>query len=200
MLVPIGSSEQHGPHLPLDTDTVIATAVAQGIADRIRCAPLHGEVLVAPAVPYGAGGQHQSSPGTVSIGHFALRVMLTELVRSLSTWAGPVVFVNGHGGNVPALERVVSQMIAEHRNADWVPCRVPGADAHGGRTETSLMLHLAPTGVDIVSAVSVPGALGDPTGASRAEGRALLDDMVTSAFFRIAVLDVGADAGAHGGP
>lgn len=198
VLVPVGSTEQHGPHLPLDTDTVIATAVALGIADRVRRAHPNSDVLVAPAVPYGAGGD-QSFPGTVSIGHYALRVMLVELVRSLSAWAGPVVFVNGHCGSIPTLQRVVRQLSAEHRNADWVPCLAP-TDAHAGRRETSLMLHLSQSGVELP--VAGPragpgsGVLVGPTGASAAEGRAVLDEMVTSAFFRLAVLDIAVGTGA----
>lgn len=207
VLVPVGSTEQHGPHLPLDTDTVIASAVADGIAQRIRLDRPDAGVLVAPAVPFGASGEHQSFPGTVSIGHFALRVVLIELVRSLSTWAGPVVFVNGHGGNVPTLVRAVSQLTAEHRDVGWVPCWAPGSDAHAGRTETSLMLHLAPAAVDLsravpgnraplselmprlasggVRAVSASGVLGDPAGAGAAEGRALLEEMVSDAVRRL---------------
>ena len=60
-------------------------------------------MLIAPAIAYGASGEHQAFAGTVSLGHDALRLVLVELVRSLSTWAGRIVLVNGHGGNVPTL-------------------------------------------------------------------------------------------------
>src|SRR4051794_27413330 len=94
VLVPVGSTEQHGPHLPLDTDTVIATAVAHGVA-----AELPG-TWVAPPISYGSSGEHQSFPGTASIGTEALTHVLVELARSMRTWASRVVFVNAHGGNV----------------------------------------------------------------------------------------------------
>lgn len=205
VLVPTGSTEQHGPHLPFDTDSVIATAVAAGAA-----AALGGDdapVLVAPTLPYGASGEHQHFPGTVSIGHLALEAVLVELVRSLATWAGRVVFVNGHGGNVGALAAAVSRMIAEGHRVSWVPCAVPGGDPHAGRTETSLMLHLAPGSVDMtaavpgnvaplrelmpalaasgVLAVSATGVLGDPTGATAAEGSTILGVLVADACARI---------------
>src|SRR5215204_2153898 len=87
VLVPVGSVEQHGPHLPLDTDTRIAAAVAARAAT--------GALLVAPPVAYGASGEHEGFAGTVSIGHEALRLLLVELGRSASRWAARLVFVNG---------------------------------------------------------------------------------------------------------
>lgn len=218
VLVPIGSTEQHGPHLPFDTDAVIAAAVADGVAtalggtdERATASGALGDdgaaVVVAPALPFGASGEHQAFAGTVSIGHEALRFVIVELVRSLSAWAGRVVFVNGHGGNVPTLASAVPQMIDEGHDVGWVPCAVAGADAHAGRTETSLMLHLRPSAVasplpgagttaplaDLlprltaggVAAVSSSGVLGDPTGATSVEGAALLATMVAGVVARV---------------
>ncbi len=88
LLVPVGSTEQHGPHLPLDVDTLIATAVCRGAAER-----LGRGVLVAPPVAYGASGEHEGFPGTLSIGTEALTVVLVELARSARRWAGRIVFV-----------------------------------------------------------------------------------------------------------
>ncbi|MCH5676601.1 mycofactocin biosynthesis peptidyl-dipeptidase MftE [Streptomyces gilvus] len=202
VLVPVGSTEQHGPHLPLSTDTVIATQVARRAADR-----LGPHVLPAPAIAYGASGEHAGFPGTVSVGHEALRFLLVETVRSLSLWAGRTVFVNGHGGNVPTLDAAVAQLRAEGHEVAWVGCDTPGGDAHAGRTETSLMLHFAPDDVRLtaaapgnacplaelmpelraqgVRAVSPNGVLGDPTGADAEEGRAWAEDMVTAVVHRI---------------
>ncbi|GAA4168865.1 mycofactocin biosynthesis peptidyl-dipeptidase MftE [Gryllotalpicola koreensis] len=201
VLVPLGSTEQHGPHLPFDTDAVIATAVARGLAERLRVASI--AVVVAPALPYGASGEHQDFPGTTSIGEEALALVIVELARSLRTWAPRVVFVNGHGGNVRALTDAVAQLVEEGHDAAWVPCGVAGGDAHAGRTETSLLLHLAPASVDLAAAergvvtpigellpelrrqgvrgVAPNGVLGDPTGASAAEGARLLAAMVDAA-------------------
>src|SRR3546814_2038045 len=95
VLVPVGSIEQHGPHLPLDTDTTIAVAVAEGVA-----ATLAGHLpgtWVAPALSYGPSGEHQSFAGTSTIGTTTLQLVLIELVRSMRTWAERIVFVNEIG-------------------------------------------------------------------------------------------------------
>jgi len=190
VLVPVGSTEQHGPHLPLDTDARVAAAVAARAA---------GPVLVAPPVAYGASGEHEGFAGTVSVGHEALRLLLVELGRSAARWAGRLVFVNGHGGNVPTLVDAVGLLRYEGRDAAWFACS-PGGDAHAGRAETSLVLALDPALVrserdpgntapitDLlpamraggVAAVSPNGVLGDPTGASAAEGERMLSAMAT---------------------
>src|ERR1700731_2980242 len=78
LLIPAGSTEQHGPHLPLNTDTDIAVAVAAGAAER------DARLVVAPAVAYGSSGEHQSFAGTLSIGSDATELILIELGRSAS--------------------------------------------------------------------------------------------------------------------
>ena len=88
---------------------MIATAVAARAGDRL--ADVHKlKVVVAPAVEFGASGEHQDFPGTLSIGHAALRLVLIELVRSASSWTKKIVFVNGHGGNVETMTEVTATM------------------------------------------------------------------------------------------
>src|SRR5262249_30347730 len=147
LLVPLGSTEQHGHHLPLDTDTAIATGICKAAA-RLLDGQSHDQTtLVLPALPFGASGEHQDFAGTASIGTAAMRVVLLELVRSLAGWAGPVILVSGHGGNVDALTAAVTQLVDEGHRVGWIPLGSPGADAHAGLTETSLVLHLAPARV-----------------------------------------------------
>ena len=200
VLVPTGSIEQHGPHLPFDTDAVIAVAVAEAVGGRLGG-------LVAPPLVYGNSGEHQSFPGTMSIGAEALRLVVVELVRSLSTWAGRVVLVNAHGGNAPTLADAVKQLVGEGHDVAWVPCATEEVDLHAGHTETSLMLHLRPDDVRLdraaagntaplaeilpdmirggVGAVSPNGVLGDPAGASADHGRAVLEAMVDDVVRRL---------------
>jgi mycofactocin precursor peptide peptidase len=195
LLIPLGSCEQHGPHLPLDTDTRIAVAVANGVAST------RSGVRVAPAVAYGASGEHAAFTGTLSIGSDVLGMVIVELVRS-ADWAERVVLVNGHGGNLDGLRSAIRTLTAEGRRPDvWSPS-IAGGDAHAGHTETSLMLAIAPETVrmdaaevgatesitvllpalraDGVGAVSPNGVLGDPTGATAEHGRKLFADLVSS--------------------
>ena len=193
LLVPIGSLEQHGPHLPLDTDTRIAVELA------LRLSRARPDVVVAPALPYGASGEHAGFPGTLLINHAVLTELLLELVRSARGSFAGVAVISGHGGNREGLA-----MLGERCRADGDPvviwsAGVPGGDAHAGRTETSLMLAIDLAAVRLelaapgcteplevllprlraegVRPVSSSGVLGDPRGASAAEGEALLGAM-----------------------
>jgi len=190
LLVPIGSCEQHGPHLPIGTDTLIAGAVADEAARRAIGA------WVAPAITVTASGEHQGFPGTLSIGTEAMATVLVELVRSAG-WARRVVLVNGHGGNADAVSRAVAALMAERRpvSAWWPDLRahVAPGDLHAGRAETSLVLAIRPDLVRADAAVAGPsptlaelvehgvrplsptGVLGDPGGASADEGSRLLE-------------------------
>ncbi len=188
LAVPVGSTEQHGPHLPLSTDTDIALALASGLAGR------RADVVVAPSVPYGASGEHAGFAGTLSIGHEALELLLVELVRSATDTFEHVVLVNGHSGNGPSLAAACARLRDESRDVlVWSPRW--GGDAHAGRTETSVMLALDPLRVGDsreagateglrellpqlrrggLRSVTTNGVLGDPRGASADEGHALL--------------------------
>jgi creatinine amidohydrolase len=210
ILIPLGSTEQHGPHLPLDTDTRIVAAVARGTRAR-----LDQQWWVAPAIAYGASGEHQSFAGTISIGTEALTTLLVEYGRSAASWAQRLVFVNGHGGNVGALDAAVRQLRAEGRDAGWCPCAAAGADAHAGHTETSVLLHISPADVLTdrwiagnraplpellpsmrsggVEAVSPVGILGDPTTATAAEGKRIFSEMVDGCVRRVSRWSPGPD-------
>jgi|SRR5215211_653650 len=189
LAVPVGATEQHGPHLPLSTDTDIAVA----LAGRLACAA--PEAIVAPPVSFAASGEHEGFGGTVSVGHPALELVLVELGRSAARTFAGTVFVSTHGGNADTVARAIRRLHGEGRRVlGWSP-RWDG-DAHAGRTETSLMLALDPQRVALdraaagataplrelwpalrtggVRSVSPNGVLGDPDGASAAEGHRLL--------------------------
>ncbi|HEY2085877.1 MAG TPA: mycofactocin biosynthesis peptidyl-dipeptidase MftE [Mycobacterium sp.] len=207
LTIPVGSTEQHGPHLPLDTDTRIAIAVARAVTTRLAGGAPHLEWMLAPAIAYGDSGEHQSFPGTISIGTDALSALLLEYGRSAACWAQRLLFVNGHGGNIAAMSRAVNALRAEGRDAAWCPCAVAGGDAHAGHTETSVLLYISPAHVltdrwragngaplsDLlpsmrsggVAAVSEVGVLGDPTTATAGDGERILAEMVEDCLRRI---------------
>lgn len=206
LIIPVGSTEQHGPHLPLDTDTRIATAVARALADQLVPAN-ESKWMVAPAIEYGASGEHEEFSGTVSIGTSALRLLLVEFGRSASRWASRLVFVNGHGGNVEALATAAALLRYEGRDVGWCSCSAENADAHAGHTETSVLLHISPADVWIdervpgnsaplgqlmpamrqggMAAVSDVGILGDPTTATAEEGARIFAEMVDGCLRRV---------------
>lgn len=205
LCIPVGSCEQHGPHLPLGTDTLIAEAVAAGVAAR------HAGIVVGPSLTITASGEHAGFPGTLSIGTEATTTVLVELVRS-ADWAAGVVLVNGHGGNRDAVERAVEVLRVEGRTVRaWWPA-VDGGDAHAGRTETAVLLALRPDLVRLdlaeagataplatllpclrsggVGSVAPNGVLGDPAGATATDGERVLaswiDDLSATVADRLA--------------
>ncbi len=194
LLVPLGSLEQHGPHLPLDTDTRIARAVARGAVSARE------GVAVAPPIAFGASGEHAGFPGTVSIGTPALTQLLVELGREASRDWDATLLVNAHGGNRDAVDAALGQLRAEGRRCAAFHVSAAGGDAHAGRTETALLLYLDPNVVrhelaeagetrpvaelidrlrrDGVRPVSPNGVLGDPMDATAEEGRRLLSELI----------------------
>ena len=190
LVVPLGALEQHGPHLPLGTDTAIATAFADALA-----ASLEG-MVVAPPLAYGASGEHQHFPGTISIGTQATAHALTELLRSARHRFAGVVLLCAHGGNADALSQVAALAAEEGDELLVTWPKLRGADLHAGNAETSLMAFLHPAAVRWgsvapgnlaapeelttamaeggVAAVSPSGVLGDPSEANAERGEALL--------------------------
>lgn len=158
LLVPLGATEQHGPHLPIGTDTAIAVALAETAARRVPGA------VVAPALAYGSSGEHQGFAGTLSIGAAATELVLVELGRSATETFDRILFVNAHGGNVAPVAAAVGRLRAEGRDVrSWSPRF--GGDAHAGRTETSLILALeASDSPDRGRPSSSAGSPGSPAG------------------------------------
>jgi len=99
VVVPIGSTEQHGPHLPLGTDFLVAQDLARRVGER-------ADVIVTPTIPIGYAKYHTAFPGTLSVSEKTLAQALIEMCDDLVRYgATHVLFINGHGGNMTALRQ-----------------------------------------------------------------------------------------------
>jgi len=150
-VLPVGSFEQHGAYLPLITDTVIASVIAQDISATFG-------LFLLPPVTFSCSHEHSGFPGTVSISARTLHAMVTDVAQSL-TQAGMsrLVVVNGHGGNYVLGNVVQEANVGVRRMSlfpsrdDWRRAREDARliteahdDMHAGELETSLLLHSAP--------------------------------------------------------
>ena len=195
VLLTLGSWEQHGPHLPFDTDTIIINSV---VSQTMHDSQINAnEFMIAPTVAISASDEHAGFPGTLSTGTEALAQSVVAICRSAS-WSLGVCIVNGHGGNTDALARISSALTHEKiTHSIWSLPSYDGADMHAGHTETSVMLHVATDKVQTdrikrgtvgdssalvaqmrtsgVAGVSGNGVLGDPTTATSEHGVAVLN-------------------------
>ena len=152
LCLPLGAIEQHGPHLPLDTDLVIAENIARLMAERLGD---EFDLWTLPAIPVGLSREHAWAPGTLTLNVQSFAALLRDLVADLarSLPARNLVIVNGHGGNRGILDALIYELQAEFGFNVCVihplvlsgmeeGCAFP--DIHGGKVETSLMLVFAP--------------------------------------------------------
>jgi len=182
VILSTGSFEQHGPHLPLSTDSLIARAVAVDVAD------VMGAIL-GPALPLGVSPEHMGFAGTITLDMGAFQAMVSQAVESLKKHGfDRVILINGHGGNNAAL------LDMEGFDLVNLTTLIKPYD-HAGDVETSLMMHIAPElvrqdkirehefswpGKDWKDTRdhSESGVLGDPTGATTDKGEKILADLV----------------------
>ena len=151
-LLPVGAIEQHGPHLPLDTDAYDAEYLARRVAEQCK----NPKPLVFPLIPYGVSYHHDDFSGTISIGNDTLARLTYEVGMSAArNGITKLVIINGHGGNAPALH-FAAQMI--NRDAHIFTCVDSGDtsdadieamaetqnDVHAGEIETSTSLATRP--------------------------------------------------------
>jgi creatinine amidohydrolase/Fe(II)-dependent formamide hydrolase-like protein len=201
LCLPMGSMEQHGPHLPLNTDAVLAEAFADRIVERWGEAY---DLWQLPPVPVGLSREHEWAAGTLSLSNSGMTAYVRDLGREIarSLPARNLLIVNGHGGNRGILEALGREMRGDfglnigvlHLGAMMSPvadAAVP--EIHAGRDETSAMLALAP---ELVRRERVSEAKG-PSGGDAI--RALVLDPATSWPWssddkRIAALGVMGDA------
>lgn len=205
-LLPIGSFEQHGPHLPLTTDTLVASAVAAELADAYPVNRL-------PPVTISCSHEHAAWAGTVSISATTLAAIVRDIAASVrAAGVTSLVLVNGHGGNY-VLGNIVQEaslgplpMALFPGEPDWETARAAAgvstsglSDMHAGELETSILLHAHPHLVRPgferadwladdrrhllsrgLQAYTESGVVGRPSLASAEKGRALLASLVRS--------------------
>jgi len=148
-VIPVGSTEQHGPHAPLGTDALTAEAVAKAGVERYTD-ETGVDVPIAPVIPVGIADEHRAFDGTLWVSPDTFRAYVRETAESLVHHGfDRIVFVNGHGGNVDAL-RELSGQISRHGDGyavaftwfDSVKSEIPMG--HGGPRETAVVRHLRP--------------------------------------------------------
>jgi creatinine amidohydrolase len=214
-VLPIGAFEQHGPSLPLVTDTLIAIAIAEAISQ-------HHNVFQLPAIAFGCSHEHSAFPGTVSLSPATLAAVVTDIRTSLAQQGiSALIVVNGHGGNY-VLGNVVQQANVDGAMrvglypspADWAEARRAGGisscnhdDMHAGELETSVLLaahssyvrdgwqghdHIAPERRHLttvgIGAYTTTGVIGYPSRATAAKGHAVLNHLSQAAQALITLL------------
>jgi creatinine amidohydrolase len=206
-VLPVGSFEQHGTHLPLITDTIVACGIARAVADVY-------DLFLLPPITLSCSHEHGRFPGTVSVSSRTLQAAIDDVATSLTqSGISKLVVVNGHGGNY-VLSNIVqeanvasSRMILFPGNTDWAAARIAAgcetddhADMHAGEAETSILLSMTPDLVregwqtadwqaperpDLLlvgmDGYTASGVIGTPSAASAAKGAALIDAL-TSLF------------------
>lgn len=201
VVVPVGAMEQHGEHLPVDTDATIGFELARHAALAIEDFP----VLVLPPVWTGYSPHHMAFPGTVTLDFRTLVDVLGQIAVSIARHGfRHILFLNSHGGNKAMIIGLRTQMQAE-AGIDvfgvnyW---EIPGAAAamrrhcvadngrlgHSGEMETSLLLHLEPDRVDAGRARWVEGTSGDAGAGSATKGGPLFAALVDVLAAHIAAI------------
>ena len=150
VLMPVGATEPHGPHLTLMCDALHAQYVAKQVAkEAIKEFP----IAVTPLLAFGCSNEHSDFPGYLSLTIPTFINVITELVSCLAKHGiEKIIIINGHGGNAAALEAAVSNirdkigLIVGVCHWPWITHNIRPVD-HGGEMETSLIMHIHPTGV-----------------------------------------------------
>jgi creatinine amidohydrolase len=167
VIVPVGSTEQHGPHLPTQVDSLLVGEIARRAARRVKDTP----IVVTPTVWSGLAEHHISLGGTLSLDFQTFFAVLRCLCRSLVRQGfSRILLLNGHGGNIAALTVVVNELAVEldrpiATTSYWPLAKDDFAAIlerqktvrHACEAETSMLLALAPELVDMAKAENAVG-------------------------------------------
>ncbi|MEU4557437.1 creatininase family protein [Actinoplanes sp. NPDC023936] len=215
-VLPIGSFEQHGPSLPLATDTIVSVAIANRLAAAYN-------VLVLPAVPMSCSHEHAAWPGTVSLTHTTVTAIIGDIASSLAAQGIPkLAIINGHGGNYFLSNVVQTANAANARSMtlfpsrdDWRRARRAAdlvtddhQDMHAGELEVSILSAVMPVSVrdgassldhgaddrpfllvDGMAAYTAHGVIGRPSAGTAEKGEAVLSSLVESFAAHLLALD-----------
>lgn len=214
-VLPVGSFEQHGGHLPLTTDTLVACAIANAIAEQYR-------LFLLPPITISCSHEHATWPGTVSISSSTLIAVVNDISRSLHQ-AGieKMILVNGHGGNYVLSNIVQEANVTGPRltlypgRTEWEIARNEAGletsahnDMHAGEIETSILLYTHPdavgdhTNADVqavprphllihgVGGYTKSGAIGSPSLATAVKGQNVLGSLTRSFQSHLAALRI----------
>ncbi len=198
VIIPVGSTEQHGMHLPVNVDMNCCYSIAKRAAQSIDEFP----VLVLPPVWTGYSPHHMAYPGSITLKYHTFVEVITQVVASVHAHGfKKVIILNGHGGNSGILNSLRNKLAFEDGTpaATYTYWEIPsvaeemnilsqtdeGSIGHAGEMETSLQLYLQPELVDRGSAVGeASGCKGDPTSGSREKGERIVKAAV-DAFVKI---------------
>ncbi len=191
VIIPVGSTEQHGEHLPVNTDTNCCFAIAVRAAEVIDNFP----VIVLPPVWSGYSPHHMCFAGTITLEFHTFVEVLTQIAVGVSAHGfRKIILLNGHGGNAAIVAAMRNKLLAEKGIAVlgytyWeMPSvademrRVSESDkgfiGHASEIETSMQLHLQPELVDVGAARWVPGVWGNPATGDPKKGEKIIDAAV----------------------
>ena len=191
VIIPVGSTEQHGEHLPVNTDTNCCFTIAVRAARSVDDFP----VIVLPPVWSGYSPHHMSFAGTITLEFHTFVEVLTQVAAGVSAHGfRKIILLNGHGGNAAIVAAMRNKLMAEKGitvlgYTYWeMPTvsdemkRVSESDkgfiGHASEIETSMQLHLQPALVDMGAARWVPGVWGNPATGDSKKGEHIIDAAV----------------------
>jgi len=191
VVIPIGSTEQHGLHLPVNTDCRTVDYVARAAARQVTDVP----VLVTPTITVAISPHHMVFPGTITLRVETLLRVLSDMCESIVAHGFErVLILNGHGGNRATIAAAALEL--KHRldreigSVTWFDLATEAMDAvregpapsigHSGELETSVMLAIDPSVVREDQMLTVPGITDNPARATHRKGQRILDAAVSA--------------------